>query len=134
VKASLAIALGALSMFTAGCASTWGPRSTTHATIYAETTEIPVLWADNTFVDAVDGTAVEKGKSYVLVEPGHRTLTIFHISCPLPVIAVLCLHSATRRHIQSYVAAGASYRIRSDELVEVSPNGRARDRASNSSP
>jgi hypothetical protein len=45
-----------------GCASNWKSRSVTHATIYAETTEIPVLFADSTFVGAVDGTNTERGK------------------------------------------------------------------------
>lgn len=127
------LALIILSVITAGCASSWKPRSTTHATIYAETSEIPVLWADSTFVDAVDGVAIEKGKGYVLVEPGHRSLTIFHVSCPLPIIAVFCLNSARKRQIQSEVAAGAAYRIGWDNLTEVSSDGQPVKMPSNTS-
>ena len=74
---------------------------------------------------AVDDTAVERGKGYVLVDPGHRMLTVFHVSCPLPVIAVFCLKSAEKREIESNVAAGAAYRISNDKLVEVTGDGRA---------
>ena len=118
-----ALALLIVSAALAGCAGYWRPRSTTQATLYSERTEIPVLWADSTFVEAVDGIAVEKGKGFVLVEPGLRSLTIFHVSCPLPIIAVFCLHSASKREIQGEVAAGASYRIGRTSLIEVLPNG-----------
>ncbi len=139
IPSSASIRLAKLSvcavlMVTAGCATSWKPRSKTQATIYAETSEIPVLWADSTFVDAVDGIAAEKGKGYVLVDPGHRSLTIFHVSCPLPIIAVFCLKSARRRQIESKVVAGAAYRIGWEDLYEVAPNGQTREVTSNNSP
>jgi hypothetical protein len=125
--------LCALSATEAGCTDSWRSRSATQATIYAETTEIPVLWADSTFVDAVDGVAIEKGKGYVLVDPGLRALTIFHVDCPLPTVVVFCLHSAGKRQVQSDVFAGAAYRIGGDNLVEVAPDGRPITMSSNKS-
>jgi hypothetical protein len=122
-----------ISMMAGGCAGAWRSRSATQATIYAETTEIPVLWADSTFVDSVDGVAIKKGKGYVLVDPGPRTLTIFHVDCPLPTIAVFCLHSAGRRQVQSDVTAGAAYRIGWDNLILVTPNGQPAEMPSNTS-
>jgi len=127
------VSLCAVLMVTAGCATSWKPRSKTQATIYAETSEIPVLWADSTFVDAVDGVAAAKGKGYVLVEPGRRSLTIFHVNCPLPIIAVFCLKSARRRQIESEVVAGAAYRIGWEDLYEVAPNGQTKVVTANSS-
>jgi hypothetical protein len=112
--------------FASGCAAGWKPRSATQATVYASTSEIPVLFADSTFVGEVDGLAIERGKGYALVEPGRRNLTIFNISCPLPVIVVFCLRSVTRRHLQSDLLAGAAYAIEWDRLVEVTPDGKPR--------
>ena len=106
-----------------GCASNWKSHSETQATIYAETTEIPVLFADSTFVGAVDGTNSERGKGYVLVEPGSRSLTIFNVSCPLPIIVVFCLKSASKREIITSVKAGSAYRIGWDSLTELRPDG-----------
>lgn len=127
------LSLCAVLVATAGCATSWKPRSKTQATIYAEASEIPVLWADSTFVDAVDGVAAEKGKGYVLVEPGRRSLTIFHVNCPLPIVVVFCLKSARRRQIESEVAAGAAYRIGWEDLYEVAPNGQKREATANNS-
>jgi hypothetical protein len=127
------LGLTILAVIASGCANTWKPRSTTHATIYAETTEIPVLFADSTFVGAVDGINTERGKGYTLVEPGNKTLAVFHVSCPLPIIAVFCLRAASKREIQSSVTAGAAYRIGWDTLVEVRPNGEPVEMPSNNS-
>ena len=113
-----------LAVMASGCASSWKPRSTTQATIYAETNEIPVLYADSTFVSAVDGTNTERGTGYVLVEPGERALTVFHVSCPLPIIAVFCLRSASKREIKSSVVAGAAYKIGWEKLIQVRPDGK----------
>lgn len=117
------LGIATLTAIASGCASTWKPRSTTHATIYAETTEIPVLFADSTFIGAVDGINTERGRGYVLVEPGSRNLTVFHVNCPLPIIVVFCLRSASKREIQSSITAGAAYRIGWDSLTEVQPDG-----------
>lgn len=119
------LSLCAVLAVTTGCASSWKPRSKTRATIYAETSEIPVLWADSTFVDTVDGVPIEKGKGYVLVDPGRRSLTIFHVTCPLPIMVVFCLKSTRKRQIESEVVAGAAYRIGWDDLIEVAPDGQA---------
>ena len=112
-----------LAAIASGCASNWKPRSVTQATIYAETAEIPVLFADSTFVGAIDGANTERGRGYVLVDPGVRSLTIFHVSCPLPIIAVFCLKSASKREISVHVDPGAAYRIGRDSLTEVGPEG-----------
>lgn len=113
----------ALAVLSSGCASGWKVRSLTQATIYAETTEVPVLFAYSTFVGAVDGVNLDRGKGYVLVDPGTRRLTIFHVSCPLPIIVVFCLKSASKREITSSVNAGSAYRIGGKELTEVRPDG-----------
>ena len=68
--------------------------------------------------------AIERGRGYVLVDPGHRVLTVFHVDCPLPIIAVFCLHSNSKREIKSSVLAGAAYRIGWDELIEVRKDGK----------
>ena len=117
----------------AGCASNWKARSLVQATIYADVTEIPVLWADSTFVGEVDGTTIERGKGYVLVDPGHRVFTVFHVNCPLLIIAVFCLHSNSKRQIKSSVLAGAAYRIGGDELIEVRKDGQPIEMPSNKS-
>jgi hypothetical protein len=62
MKRTATFLLTFLAVLTSGCASNWKARSVTHATIYAETTEIPVLFADSTFVGAVDGTNIERGR------------------------------------------------------------------------
>ena len=123
MKRTATLGLATLAVIASGCASTWKPRSTTHATIYAETTEIPVLFADSTFIGAVDGINTERGRGYVLVEPGSRNLTVFHVNCPLPIVAVFCLRSASKREIQGSVISGAAYRIGWNSLTEVRPNG-----------
>jgi hypothetical protein len=122
-----------LAAMATGCASSWKARSTAQATIYADTTEIPVLWADSTFVGEVDGMAVERGKGYVLVNPGHRVLTVFHVNCPLPIAVVFCLHSSSKRQIKSTVSAGAAYRIGWDDLIEVRKDGQPAVMPSNKS-
>jgi hypothetical protein len=124
MKCTATFCLSVLTAMESGCASNWKSRSVTQATIYAETTEIPVLFADSTFVGAVDGTNTERGRGYVLVEPGSRSLTIFQVSCPLPIIVVFCLKSASKREINTSVNAGSVYRIGWDSLTEVRPNGR----------
>jgi len=106
-----------------GCASNWKARSAVQATIYADVTEIPVLWADSTFIGEVDGTAIERGKGYVLVDPGHRVFTVFHVNCPLPIVAVFCLRSNSKRQIKGSVLAGAAYRIGWDDLIAVRKDG-----------
>jgi hypothetical protein len=123
MKRSAAFGVSVLAAIASGCASNWTPRSATQATIYAETTEIPVLFAVSTFVGAVDGANTDRGRGYVLVEPGARNLTIFHVSCPLPIIAVFCLKSASKREISTSVDAGSAYRIGQDSLTEVRPDG-----------
>ena len=120
-----------LAALAAGCASDWKARSASQATIYADVTEIPVLWADSTFVGEVDGTAIERGKGYVLVDPGQRVLTVFHVNCPLPIIAVFCLKSISKREIRNTVLAGAAYRIGSEDLVEVRKDGQPVELPSN---
>ena len=127
------LCLTILAVMSSGCASTWKPHSPAHATIYAETTEIPVLFVDSTFVGAVDGINIERGKGYALVEPGHRTLTVFHVSCPLPIIAVFCLRSSSKREMKSNVVAGAAYRIGRYKLTEVQPDGEPVELPSNTS-
>src|SRR6187431_771853 len=117
MKCAATFCLSVLAAMASGCASNWKSRSATQATIYAETTEIPVLFADSTFVGAVDGTNTERGKGYVLVEPGSRSLTIFNVSCPLPIIVVFCLKSASKREISTSVNAGSAYRIGWDSLT-----------------
>lgn len=134
MKRSTTLGVALLAAIVSGCASSWKPRSTTQATVYAETTEIPVLFADSTFVGAVDGINTVRGKGYVLVDPGHRALTVFHVSCPLPIIAVLCLRSTSKREIKSSVVAGAAYRIGKDQLTEVRPNGQPVEVPSQTSP
>jgi hypothetical protein len=123
MKCAATICLSVIAAMASGCASNWKSRSVTQATIYAETTEIPVLFADSTFVGAVDGTNTERGRGYVLVEPGSRSLTIFNVSCPLPIIVVFCLKSASKREISTSVNAGSVYRIGWDSLTEVRPDG-----------
>jgi hypothetical protein len=123
MKASATLSACALAAMATGCANNWKARSQAQATIYPEVIEIPVLWADSTFVGEVDGTATERGKGYVLVDPGHRVLTVFHVSCPLPVIAVFCLLSSSRQTINRTVRAGAAYRIGPEDLVEVRKDG-----------
>jgi len=119
------LAVLVLAALATGCASNWKARSTTQATIYADTVEIPVLWADSTFVGEVDGTATRRGKGYVLVDAGPRVLTVFHVNCPLPIIAVFCLHSTSKREIKGSVNAGAAYRIGWEDLIEVRKDGQA---------
>ena len=101
----------AFTVIAAGCASPWKSQSAAHATIYATTAEIPVLAADSTFIGAVDGVATDRGKGYVLVDPGTHTLTVFHVNCPLPIVVVFCLKSATKSEVTSTLEAGVAYRV-----------------------
>jgi hypothetical protein len=128
MRSAATFCLSVLAAMASGCANNWKSRSLTQATIYAETTEIPVLFADSTFVAAVDGINIERGRGFALVDPGPRSLTIFHVSCPLPIIAVFCLKSASKREISSNVKAGSVYRIGWDSLTEVRSDGRPVDR------
>jgi hypothetical protein len=101
----------ALALSAAGCASGWDSRSDTHATVYATTSEIPIVMGSSTYVGAIDGVASERGKGYVLVEPGPHTLTIFQVNCPLPILIVTCLRSSTRTEAATVLQAGAVYRV-----------------------
>ena len=115
-----------LAVLATGCASGLNSRSPTRATIYATTAEIPILFADSTFVGEVDGIPTERGKGYVLVDPGRRRLTVFNISCPLPIMVIFCLRSASRWHVQAELLPGAAYQIEWNGLVEISPDGTRR--------
>lgn len=106
-----------------GCANQWQPRSSTHQTLYAETSELPVLYPDSTFVNAIDGTPTERGKGYVLATPGSYAFTIFNVSCPLPIFVIFCLRSASHEEVRAEVIAGAAYRVRSNSLIRVNADG-----------
>src|SRR6478609_2864589 len=101
----------AVTLTAVGCAGQWNPQSDTQATIYATTTEIPVVMGSSIYVGSVDGVATERGKGYVLVEPGMRKLAIYRVSCPLPILVVTCLRSASKSDVTSVVEAGVAYRV-----------------------
>lgn len=111
-----------------GCAGQWRPRSNTQATIYATTTEIPVVMGNSTYVGSVDGVSTERGKGYVLVEPGTRKLTIHRVSCPLPILVVTCLRSASKSEVTSVLEAGVAYRVdgTSQGPIAIQSNGSPR--------
>jgi hypothetical protein len=133
MKRSATLSACVVAALAAGCASNWKARSDVQATIYAEVLEIPVLWADSTFVGEVDGAAIERGKGYVLVDPGPRVFTVFHVNCPLPIVAVFCLRANSKREIVSIVRAGSAYRIDRDSLIEVRKDGQSIEMPSNQS-
>jgi hypothetical protein len=107
----LALLAPALALTASGCAHRWVAQSPTHATVYSTTSEIPVIMGKSTYVGAVDGVATERGKGYVLVEPGTHQLTIFRVNCPLPILVVTCLHGLTKLDVPGVLEAGAVYRV-----------------------
>lgn len=100
-----------IAVLLSGCATSWTSRSRTHATVYGSSDGSPFDFRYNTFVGAIDGVRTERGRAYVLVDPGRHTLRIVNVPCIAQIAIVFCMKSATHQDVEADLEAGAAYRV-----------------------
>lgn len=96
-------------LFLGGCAELRTREDT--AIIRPTVFEIPVVYGNSVFIEAVDGYPIDKSLGYVELDAGEHILKVGYVSCVLPILIFTCLADLGVHDLKVTVEAGKDYKV-----------------------